>query len=97
MPSLNELFRKVSNLEKYIKSHVESNSKTNQMNDNEFNAARENTSKAQRSADQANEQAQINSQEIISAEQVITDMDLQNIETEQMLTDMDLRIMELEG
>ena len=38
-----------------------------------------------------------NKEDIISAEQTLTDMDLQNIETEQIITDMDLRILELEA
>lgn len=33
---------------------------------------------------------------IVVAEQAITDMDLQSIETEQVLTDMDLRLLEVE-
>ncbi len=37
-----------------------------------------------------------NAKSIIAAEQSLTDMDLQSIETEQTLTDMDLRILELE-
>ena len=45
----------------------------------------------------ANEKGRENAESIIAAEQTITDMDLQNIETEQTITDMDLRIMELEG
>lgn len=64
MPSINELFRKVNNLEKYIKNHVENNSKTNKMNEAEFDAARDNTSKAQRSADQASELGYENSKNI---------------------------------
>ena len=38
-----------------------------------------------------------NKQDIISAEQEITDQDLALIEAEQEITDMDLRIMELEN
>lgn len=34
---------------------------------------------------------------IISAEQALTDMDIQSIETQQELTDMDLRLLEVEG
>ena len=45
----------------------------------------------------ANEKGLENEESIIAAEQTITDIDLQNIETEQTITDMDLRIMELEG
>lgn len=33
---------------------------------------------------------------IISAEQALTDMDIQSIETQQELTDMDLRLLEVE-
>ena len=34
---------------------------------------------------------------IVSAEQALTDMDIQSIETQQELTDMDLRLLEVEG
>ena len=34
---------------------------------------------------------------IILAEQALTDMDIQSIETQQELTDMDLRLLEVEG
>lgn len=34
---------------------------------------------------------------IISAEQALTDLDIQSIETQQELTDMDLRLLEVEG
>lgn len=64
---------------------------------NDIEAGRDNTAKAQRSADGANEKGRENEESIIAAEQTITDMDLQYIESEQMITDMDLRIMELEG
>ena len=38
-----------------------------------------------------------NKDNIISAEQALTDMDIQSIETQQELTDMDLRLLEVEG
>lgn len=44
-----------------------------------------------------NKKCDENKEDIISAEQTLTDMDLQNIETEQIITDMDLRILELEA
>ena len=91
------IIRKILNLEKQVSTLIQNNAKEKKFINADIEAGKENTSRAQRSADDANEKGSENEESIIAAEQTITDMDLQNIENEQMITDMDLRIMELEG
>ena len=91
------IIRKILNLEKQVSTLIQNNAKEKKFINADIEAGKENTSRAQRSADDANEKGRSNEESIIAAEQTITDMDLQNIENEQMITDMDLRIMELEG
>ena len=73
------LILNISNDKKHIKSDIESNSV--------------NVAKAQRTADESKEIGRANELSIISAEQSITDLDLQNIVTEQRITDIDLRLI----
>lgn len=91
------IIRKILNLEKQVSTLIQNNAKEKKFINADIDAGKENTARAQRSADDANEKGSENEESIIAAEQTITDMDLQNIENEQMITDMDLRIMELEG
>ena len=94
---MQNLEARVSKLEKQISTLIRNMSNGKKYMENDIEAGKENTARAQRSADDANDKGSENEESIIAAEQTITDMDLQNIENEQMITDMDLRIMELEG
>lgn len=89
--------KEIKNIKKQLTQLILNTAKNNQHVGYDIDAGRVNTSRAQKSADDANEKGRENAESIITAEQTITDMDLQNIETEQTITDMDLRIMELEG
>ena len=89
--------QEIRNIKDQLRMNIQTTAKNKQYSDYDIEAGRVNTSKAQRTADDANELGQVNTESIISAEQEITDMDLQIIETEQMITDVDLRLMTLEG
>ena len=89
--------KEIKNIKKQLAQLILNTSRDKRYSEHDIEAGRVNTSRAQRSADDANEKGRENAESIIAAEQTITDMDLQNIETEQTITDMDLRIMELEG
>lgn len=89
--------KEIKNIKRQLTQLILNTAKNNQYVGYDIDAGRVNTSRAQKSADDANEKGRENAESIIAAEQTITDMDLQNIETEQTITDMDLRIMELEG
>ena len=89
--------KKLEDLSNQLSTLISDAAKDKQYTEHDINACRDNTSRAQRAADDANEKGRKNAESIIAAEQNITDIDLQNIETEQTITDIDLRIMELEG
>ena len=89
--------KEIKNIKRQLAQLILNTARDNRYAEYDTEAGRVNTSRAQRSADDANEKGRENAESIIAAEQTITDMDLQNIETEQTITDMDLRIMELEG
>ena len=100
MPNLEA---RVSKLEKQISTLIRNMSNEKKYMENDIEAGKENTAKAQRSADKNAEKIEdvykengaLRSSQI-ETEQTITDFDLQMIETEQMITDMDLRLMTLE-
>ena len=89
--------KEIKNIKRQLAQLILNTARDKPYSEYDTEAGRVNTSRAQRSADDANEKGRENAESIIAAEQTITDMDLQNIETEQTITDMDLRIMELEG
>ena len=89
--------KEIKNIKRQLTQLILNTARDKRYSEYDIEAGRINTSRAQRSADDANEKGRENAESIIAAEQTITDMDLQNIETEQTITDMDLRIMELEG
>ena len=94
---------RVLKLEKQISTLIRNMSNGKKYMENDIEAGRENTAKAQRSADKNAEKIEdlykengsLRSSQI-ETEQTITDVDLQMIENEQMITDMDLRLMTLE-
>lgn len=89
--------KEIKNIKRQLAQLILNTARDKQHVGYDIDAGRVNTSRAQKSADDANEKGRENAESIIAAEQTITDMDLQYIESEQMITDMDLRIMELEG
>ena len=89
--------KEIKNIKRQLAQLILNTARDKRYSEYDIEAGRVNTSRAQRSADDANEKGRENAESIIAAEQTITDMDLQNIETEQTITDKDLRIMELEG
>lgn len=101
MPNLEA---RISKLEKQISTLIRNMSNGKKYMENDIEAGKENTAKAQRSADKNAEKIEDLRKENgalrssqIETEQTITDLDLQIIETEQVNTDMDLRLMALEG
>lgn len=101
MPNLEA---RISKLEKQISTLIRNMSNGKKYMENDIEAGKENTAKAQRSADKNAEKIEDLHKENgalrssqIETEQTITDFDLQMIETEQVNTDMDLRLMALEG
>lgn len=90
------IIKSIQNLQKSV-SHMQSlNSKDKKYINYDIEASRKNTSKAQQTADNATSLANANTQCIVEAQQIITDMDIAQIETEIACTDMDLRLLELE-
>ena len=89
--------KEIKNIKRQLAQLILNTARDKRFSEYDIEAGRVNTSRAQRSADDANEKGRENAESIIAAEQTITDMDLQSIEMGQEMTDMDLRLMELEG
>ena len=88
--------KSIQNLQKSV-SHMQLLiSRDKKYTDYSIDASIHNTSKAQQTADNAMSLANTNIQSIVEAQQIITDMDIAQIETEIAYTDMDIRILELE-
>ena len=75
--------KEIKNIKRQLAQLILNTAMDKRYSEYDIEAGRVNTSRAQRSADDANEKGRENAESIISAEQTITDMDL--------------RIMELEG
>lgn len=89
--------KKLEDLSNQLSTLISDAAKDKQYTDHDLNACRDNTSKAQRAADENRTSIEETKEMQIRTEQTITDMDLRNIKTEQMITDVDLRLMALEG
>lgn len=87
----------INNIKKRLDTLISIISRNKEYTEYDIKSCNDNISKVNEAADDANELGLENTESIISAEQEITDMDLQIIETEQMITDVDLRLMTLEG
>ena len=75
--------KEIKNIKRQLTQLILNTARDKRYSEYDTEAGRVNTSRAQRSADDANEKGRENAESIIAAEQTITDMDL--------------RIMELEG
>ena len=75
--------KEIKNIKRQLTQLILNTARDKRYSEYDIEAGRVNTSRAQRSADDANEKGRENAESIIAAEQTITDMDL--------------RIMELEG
>ena len=75
--------KEIKNIKRQLTQLILNTARDKRYSEYDIEAGRVNTSRAQRSADDANEKGRENAESIIDAEQTITDMDL--------------RIMELEG
>lgn len=89
--------KEIKNIKRQLAQLILNTARDKRYSEYDIESGRVNTSRAQKSADDANEKGRENAESIIAAEQSITDTDLQSIEIGQEMTDMDLRLMELEG
>lgn len=92
-----DIAREINNIKKRFDTLISIFCRNREYTEYDIKSCKDNISKVNKAADDANELCLENTKSIISVEQTITDMDLQNIENEQTITDMDLRLMALEG
>ena len=95
MVNINELNRRLSNMENQVKMLIENVSKDKQYADYDIEASRVNTSKAQRSADDANTLAQENEGCIMDVASVASENDGAIMDIAEIASENDEAIMDL--